>query len=88
MTRLWPAGQPLDGVETAPAADGETPLQFTWQGRRHQVVEVVQGWRVDLDWWRERVWRAYFRVSTDTGLLVVIYQDLLSRRWYLQRLYD
>jgi hypothetical protein len=27
-------------------------------------------------------------LSTDTGLLVIIYQDLLSGEWYLQRLYD
>jgi hypothetical protein len=88
MTRLWPDGQPLEGVETASTGGGEPPLRFTWQGQEHRVTEVTQSWRVDLDWWRERIWRAYFRLGTNTGLLVVIYQDLLSGKWYLQRLYD
>ena len=27
-------------------------------------------------------------LTTDTGLLVIIFQDLLTKQWYLQRLYD
>jgi len=34
------------------------------------------------------VWREYFKLTTQTGLLVVIYLDLLNGKWYLQRLYD
>ncbi len=41
-----------------------------------------------MDWWRVRIWREYFKLTTGTGLLVVIYRDLLSGAWYLQRLYD
>lgn len=64
------------------------PWQFIWQGNTHTVAEITRYWRVDIDWWRERIWRAYFKLSTDTGLLVVIYQDLMTNAWYLQRLYD
>ena len=49
---------------------------------------IAKRWRVDVDWWRVRVWREYFKLATGTGLLVVIYRDLLSGGWYLQRLYD
>lgn len=66
----------------------EEPVAFTWQGQDHPVAEITKTWRVDIDWWRARVWRAYYKLSTETGLLVVIYQDLLSKNWYLQRLYD
>ena len=95
MTRLWSVGIPLS-VTAVPSAGGEDegvtddqrPASFTWQGQTHQVDRITRAWRVDIDWWRGRVWRAYFKLSTDTGLLVVIFQDLLSGEWYLQRLYD
>ena len=64
------------------------PSRFTWQGSAHLVSEITRYWRIDIDWWRERIWRAYFKLRTDTGLLVVIYQDLIEGEWYLQRLYD
>lgn len=97
MTRLWPVGLPIkvidDGVEDKGVKDDgvindRRPTRFTWRSQTHQVVEITRAWRVDIDWWQDRVWRAYFKLSTDTGLLVIIYQDLLSGEWYLQRLYD
>lgn len=95
MTRLWSVGLPIsvtgagdDGVPDGSVFDSMRPVGFAWQGQNHQVVEITRAWRVDIDWWRGRVWRAYFKLSTDTGLLVVIYRDLLSGAWYLQRLYD
>jgi hypothetical protein len=92
VTRFWPGGQPIDVTSQAPdrpePALSEQPVCFTWLGQTHQVVEITKSWRVDIDWWRARIWRAYFKLSTDTGLLVVIYQDLLEKDWFLQRLYD
>ena len=95
MTRLWPDGisisvtaTPGAGSKDEGVADDQRPASFTWQGQTHQVDEITRAWRVDIDWWRGRVWRAYFKLSTDTGLLVVIFKDLLSGEWYLQRLYD
>lgn len=98
MTRLWSNGAtwgiglPIE-VDTQNSANDdsaiyEMPIFFTWQNQKHPVVEITKTWRVDIDWWRERVWRAYFKLRTETGLLVIIYQDLLSGAWYLQRLYD
>jgi len=84
MTRFWPDGRPITVT-----GDGQgLPLRFIWQGQTHQVVEITHRWRVDLEWWRQRVWRTYFKLRTDTGLLVIIYYDRLGRDWYLQRLYD
>ena len=84
MTYLWPKGKPITVV-----FDGMyTPQRFTWQGRTHQVNQVTKRWRVDQGWWQKRIWREYFKLSTHTGLLVVIYRDLLTGHWYLQRLYD
>jgi hypothetical protein len=90
MTRLWPVGLPISvtGAGHDSAAGQNRPTSFSWQNQTHQVDEITRQWRVDIDWWRGRVWRDYFKLSTDTGLLVIIYQDLVSSQWYLQRLYD
>lgn len=84
MTRFWPEGEPLT-VKSNPT---QTPLAFVWRGQTHQVQGIAKRWRVDVDWWRGRVWREYFKLTTHTGLLVILYRDVLTGRWYLQRLYD
>jgi hypothetical protein len=84
MTRLWPDGQPV----TVSCDEQGAPQSFSWQGQRHPVSALLQQWRVDLGWWRDRRWRAYYKLHTHTGLLVVLYQDLLTQSWFLQRLYD
>jgi hypothetical protein len=84
MTRLWRSSQ-LIQVETD--SDGQ-PLRFLWRGQRHPIERITNRWRADLGWWRLRVWREHFKLITETGLLVVIYHDLISGQWYLQRLYD
>jgi len=101
LTRLWPEGEPVEtwGGE-------ETPAGFAWQGAPHQVVETCNCWRVHTRWWEpgETVWREYVKVTTDTGLLCLLYRDLLgggrvprsqstaavpvSRGWFLARVYD
>lgn len=84
MTRLWPDGSPLDDVQLST----EQPRRFTWQGQPHPVAAIHKRWRIQADWWHEATWRDYFKLSTATGLLVIIYHDLQTGEWYLQRLYD
>ncbi len=84
MTYLWPQGTPL----TVRFEADWTPRQFIWQDRAHPVQAVINRWRVDQAWWGRRIWREYFKLTTRTGLLVIIYRDLLTGQWYLQRLYD
>ena len=84
MTHLWPKGERIIVQSDAMA----TPQFFTWQGQSHRVQGIARRWRVDQGWWQRRVWREYFKLTTQTGLLVIIYRDLLTGQWYLQRLYD
>ena len=62
MTRiLIPAERvPLD------ADDDGVPISFAWRGRKHTVVEVVESWRADAEWWRVRQWREHFIIATNT----------------------
>ena len=84
MNPFWPEGEPIN-VRTDKLA---APRSFTWQGRTHRVRGIAKRWRVDQRWWRQRIWREYFKLHTDSGLLLVLYRDVLRDAWYLQRLYD
>lgn len=84
MTRLWPEGDPIKVL----LSQEQNPEFFYWQGQQHQVLEIVKKWRIQTDWWRKPIWRDYFKMITHSGLLVVVYHDLQTTTWYLQRLYD
>ncbi|MCA0455372.1 MAG: hypothetical protein LCI00_15450 [Chloroflexi bacterium] len=84
MTRLFGGGVLIDVA----LQNGALPKHFRWQRRVHPVKGVTNTWRVDFGWWRLRIWRDYFKLHTTTGLLVVIYHDLLTDSWYLQTIYD
>jgi len=84
VTRFWPSGLPIAVAADALAA----PTALTWQGATHRVKRIVRRWRVDQHWWRRRVCREYFLLWTESGLLVVLFRDVLRGEWYLQRLYD
>jgi hypothetical protein len=66
------------------------PIKFMWQSKIHVIDQIKQQWQIDTDWWDEQgcVWRDCFAVITTTGLLCVIYQDLLTENWYLSKIYD
>ena len=68
--------------------DVERPTAFLWHGQRHEVEGVADHWRIDEDWWQRRLWRDYFKVTTTSGYLMLIYHDLVGGNWYLQRVYD
>jgi hypothetical protein len=84
MTHFWPEGEPVD-VE---ADSLWTPLRLTWQGSTHAVECITERWRVDEEWWRGRIWREYFTLTTSTGLLMEVFHDLTADKWYVQRVYD
>jgi hypothetical protein len=84
MTRLWPEGLL---IEVMSEKDG-FPQQLVWQDQVHPITQITRRWRIRSDWWDEPLWRDYFKLTTDTGLLLIIFHDLLDDQWYLQRLYD
>jgi hypothetical protein len=84
MTLLWLQGMPIEVYSDTQAR----PRVFIWGGMRHQVHGISNHWRLDQEWWGERIWRHYYKLITDTGLLVIIYRDLISQHWYFERLYD
>jgi urease alpha subunit len=70
-------------------ASDESPLGFRWNRRRHRVLDVSARWRIHTDWWTEsEVWRDYWEVTTDTGLLCILFRDLLNESWFLERVLE
>lgn len=64
--------------------NGEPAALFVG-GRRIPVESVLERWRIDDEWWRERpVSRMYFRVLLEDGRVVDLYRALLGARWYRQ----
>jgi len=52
-------------------------------------VRIGQHWRVHTAWWEAReVWRDYWQVATDDAYLCVLYHDLLTGRWHLERVLE
>lgn len=67
------------------------PTRFILQGQRHKLVQALQHWEVDVDWWKVegRIHRAYWAVTTSSGLLCVVYQELEEpSSWFLAKIYD
>jgi hypothetical protein len=85
MTRLWAEGVPI----TVTTDRQGQPQLFYWQGRSHPIRTIIAERRVDVHWWQnDRVWRHYYTLTSQTGLMVTIFRDLLADGWYLQQLYD
>jgi hypothetical protein len=49
------------------------------------VTAIQNAWRIDDEWWRERISRHYFRVELGDGQVLTVFHDLVSDRWYQQR---
>lgn len=67
------------GKELAGASD------VFWRGRWQRVVETLERWRVDEEWWRERpVSRMYSVMLLESGARLELFQDLIDGQWYVQ----
>ncbi len=84
MTRFFAEGEAIP-VECDPEG---VPLHFTWRGTNYTIQIVSERWRIDEGWFQVRVWREYFKVATESHTLILLFHDLLSGSWYLQRVYD
>ncbi len=82
MSRL--AGE---GVALEVRAEAGLPTAVRWRGAWRPVEQIALTWQLDVNWWRGRVYRDYYKVLAGETALV-IYHDLLRDSWALQRVYD
>lgn len=80
-------GRPLNRPRPVRVEAGEdgAPIAVWLLGRRCPVQAVLEVWRIDDEWWRQRpVSRVYYRLLLEEGRTVTLYRDLMSQRWAKQ----
>jgi hypothetical protein len=61
------------------------PTGVWLSGQRYAVEVVLETWRIDDEWWRERaVSRLYFTLLLEDGRVVTVYRNLVNDRWFKQ----
>ena len=71
-------------VRVEPGCSGD-PLAVDLSGRRLIVEAVLERWRIDDEWWRDRsISRLYYRLLLEDGRTVDVYQALRTGRWFRQ----
>ena len=54
-------------------------------GQRWLAAQVVERWRIDDEWWRERgVVRVYYLVLVESARRTTVYNDLALGKWWRQ----
>lgn len=53
-------------------------------GERTDVASIEEFWVIDEEWWRDRIWRTYYRVRLEDGRIVTMFRDQVEGRWYEQ----
>ena len=65
--------------------DAGRPIAVHLSGRRLPVESLLESWRIDDEWWRQRpVSRVYYRVLLEDGRTLDVFRDLVSGRWRRQ----
>jgi hypothetical protein len=53
--------------------------------RRATVEAVLECWRIDDEWWRQPISRRCYEVVLESGRRVVLFEDLLTGEWWVQK---
>jgi hypothetical protein len=80
-------GRPLNRPRPLRVEAGEDgrPAAVYLSGRRYVVEAVLETWRIDDEWWRQRpVSRLYFSVLLEDGRTVTVFRDSEGGRWAMQ----
>ena len=65
--------------------DSGYPLAVRISNRRLVVEAVLERWRIDDEWWRDRpISRLYYRLLLEDGRTVDVYHAIRTGRWFRQ----
>ena len=76
---------PPPGVVQITTGPDGTPRAVVWHDRIHPVATLYESWRERRRWWGRPVERDYYRLELSDGQVRVIFQELRSGRWLLER---
>jgi hypothetical protein len=61
--------------------------QTTGESRLSKAIEaIIEVWRIDDEWWRQPISRRYVEVVLEGGRHVVLYEELNTGNWFMQRI--
>lgn len=80
--RLRPLNEPR-AVQVRTDGRG-VPVAVRLDGRARSVETVRETWRIDDEWWRAPISRLYHDVVLEDGHFLILYHDLVRKRWFLQ----
>jgi hypothetical protein len=81
--RVRPLNRPRP-VRVEAGEDGQ-PVAVYLSGRRYVVQAVLEAWRIDDEWWRQRpVSRMYYSLMLEDGRTTTVYRGLVTKRWARQ----
>jgi hypothetical protein len=67
------------------AQDSKGKLSALKLNKWEKIIRIADQWRIDDEWWRrEPISRMYYKVDLESGRRVVIFRDLLDKKWYKQ----
>ena len=70
--------QMIRSPENLPHQIGREPHIFL-------VKQIQDKWRIDDEWWREEsISRMYYQCLLGNSEIAVVFQDLLTNKWYQQ----
>ncbi len=81
--RIIPLNAPSE-VRVRADAKGQ-PAELRIGRKTLTVTEVQESWRIEDEWWRAPIRRDYHRLLLSDGRLLILYRDLETGGWYLQR---
>ncbi|MGD1993822.1 MAG: DNA polymerase Y family protein [Anaerolineae bacterium] len=61
------------------------PRALVWSDHIRPVAQIYEHWRERRRWWARPRRRDYYRAETDDGQMRVVFRDLESDRWWLER---
>jgi hypothetical protein len=71
-------------IRIEPDGAGE-PATVVLSRRRLVVESILERWRIDDEWWRDRpISRLYYRLLLKDGRTLDVYQALRTGRWFRQ----
>ncbi len=83
LARIRPLNRPRP-LRVEAGEDGR-PVAVWLSGRRYAVETVLDTWRIDDEWWRERpVSRVYYSLLLEDGRTVTVYRDFIRDGWLKQ----
>ena len=65
--------------------NGEPRTVKRSSGQATAIESIQESWRVDDEWWRQQIARLYHEVLLAGGKRVVLFEDLITGEWWMQK---